>query len=320
MENPTPATAPVLLDLFVSWSGDAAKKAAEAFDAWIKEMIPDIKTWFSKRSIESGAQSREEINTALRTCKYGVAFVTEETHGSAWINFEAGALWKTLADQSLIHVVLLDNKRVDLNKPLGSFQSTLVESEDMFKLVSGINLASSRPQSAANLRIVFDKRWPELETALKRATEDDPGVAVKPSVQSPQEMILDRLASFDRTAAQLLAQMGRLEGRVEGLARRGSRLTGTLVHLGESLPVSESVSVASGITTYAIEFSSAADELSYAVGSPLNALAILHKRTADGALNCGKHSLHMVALKPESRRVGWNLCTDCFRNEPPPAV
>jgi hypothetical protein len=330
MDNQAPPvpTTPAALDLFLSWSGEPSRKAAEAFDVWIKVMVPGTATWVSSLNIDSGAQSREEVNRALRSCKYGVAFVTEETHESAWINFEAGALWNSLADQNLIHVVLLDNKRVDLKKPLGSFQSTLVEAEDMFKLVTGVNRASTRPQSADNLRIVFDARWPELEASLKKAIQGASGVAAKPATQSATDQILDRLASSDRTSAQLLALMGRVQEGLDTVVRRLTPIqlfptsdssVGAVI-AAANLALSESLAVHHKVDPFALEFPDVASALTYTLGQTPLPKPTLHRRTPDGSMKCGNRGPGLIPLGPRSKRVPWILCSQCFDSteEPTP--
>jgi hypothetical protein len=271
--------------LFISWSGEPSGRVAEAFDTWIKKVVPGTTTWLSRKDIESGASSREEIATNLRSCRHGVSFVTSKTEDAAWINFEAGALFNSLADQKRVHVVLLDNVRIDEKKPMGSFQSTKTDSASMFKLVTAINKNSPSSQSDDNLRIVFDARWPDFEKVLQTYAEDSKkvgGTSAKSAPPTKEDEILERLAALERMLAPVTASL------ISSPSAPTIRVGGAWDWLNETqVPTVSSIL---NRTVVILEFPSARGrrEFVHGLATPQDQLAIwAHKVGAPGHTKCG---------------------------------
>src|SRR5215470_12920914 len=90
-----------LTNVFLSWSKDRSKAVAQALSEWLPDVIQEIQPWIST-SIPAGARWGKDIAAALATIKLGIICVTYENQHEPWLLFEAGALAKTLDDNTYV--------------------------------------------------------------------------------------------------------------------------------------------------------------------------------------------------------------------------
>lgn len=157
------------MKVFLSWSGDRSKAAAEKLGEWLAQVIQAVEPWVSP-GIEKGARWQSEIADRLGEAKVGIVCLTSSNLTAPWILFEAGALSKT--KESYVCTFLLDVTPADVEPPLGQFQHTVFTRDDVLKLVQTINKAvnacAERFLNDQNLVAVFDTFWPQLETRLNK--------------------------------------------------------------------------------------------------------------------------------------------------------
>jgi hypothetical protein len=84
--------------IFLSWSGLRSNALAKALREWLKSVIVTIDPWMSEEDIEKGQRWSTEIAKRLSNCKFGIICVTRENVGKPWLNFEAGAISKTVRE------------------------------------------------------------------------------------------------------------------------------------------------------------------------------------------------------------------------------
>ena len=80
--------------VFISWSGERSKKAAQALGRALDEVHEDIHVWTSDKDIPQGSIWPKEVMDNLYDSDIGVICLTEENMLSPWINFEAGVLYR----------------------------------------------------------------------------------------------------------------------------------------------------------------------------------------------------------------------------------
>ena len=158
------------MKIFVSWSGDLSHDVAVALRGWLPVVLPDADPWVSSEDIPKGSRWATELATQLDTTNCGILCITPQNAQEAWINFEAGALSKTVA-QAQIHPFLLGLRPEDLTGPLAQFQITEFERTDVAKLVRALNSAAGAHQLSHD-RLEHNVRtcWPILEASLAELT------------------------------------------------------------------------------------------------------------------------------------------------------
>lgn len=168
--------------IFISWSGDRSKRIATALRGWIKKLIQAVEPWMSDKDIESGARWGTEISARLREAKVGIVCLTPENKEKPWINFEAGAISKTVEDVNLCPY-LFEFEPKELAGPLSQFQTRKANREDTYRLVQTINrhpeLATKLDE--ASLEQSFGLWWPEMEKELKQVPASPAKIVQRPS-------------------------------------------------------------------------------------------------------------------------------------------
>lgn len=149
------------MKVFVSWSKPLSHAVAELLQEWLPDVIQDIETWVSTEDISKGARWNSEINSASNSTGQGIFCVTHVNLHEPWLNFEAGALAKSVGS-SLARPLLVDLGPSDVTGPLAQFQATqLFDRGDMWRLFQSLNKACSSPLKEDVLRRSFGRTWDE---------------------------------------------------------------------------------------------------------------------------------------------------------------
>lgn len=157
------------MKVFVSWSGELSCKIAEVLKKWIPCIIQSVEVFFSPEDIEKGDNWDKTISNELSQCNYGIICLTSENTTAPWINFEAGAIAKSL--DSRITALMVNIKPSDIKGPLSRYQATRFEKNDFFQLISAINKALETPLEHNVLQNTFDTMWVALEQEANEVIE-----------------------------------------------------------------------------------------------------------------------------------------------------
>lgn len=181
------------MKVFVSWSGSVSQTVAKTLHQYIPVIIQSADVFFSQEDIEKGANWDSILQEKLSNSSYGIVCLTPQNIDAPWINFEAGAIAKTL--DSRVSSLLIGVNPSDLNGPLTRFQATRTNRGDFFKLIQGINRTTDHPLDNSLLERSFDASWPKIEESLRSAEEaalkaQRSGKSYSPSEPNPQELIL----------------------------------------------------------------------------------------------------------------------------------
>lgn len=71
----------------------------------------------------------------LAECSYGLIIVTGENQNSSWINFEAGAISKSVEAETRVIPLLVDLRIAQLAGPLSQFQARELTLDGMQRVV-----------------------------------------------------------------------------------------------------------------------------------------------------------------------------------------
>ncbi len=157
------------MKVFISWSGELSKKAAEIMNKWIPCLLQTIQVFYSSEDIEKGESWDQRIASELSDCKYGIVCLTSENVTAPWVNFEAGAIAKTL--NAHVATIMVDINPSDIKGPLSRFQTTKLEQKDFLHLILDINKTSDSPLEEERLRTTFEGLWSKIESELREIRE-----------------------------------------------------------------------------------------------------------------------------------------------------
>lgn len=195
------------MKVFLSWSGDLSHRVALVLREWIPSVIQAVKPYVSSEDIDKGSRWSIDIAQELESSTFGILCVTAENLHAPWMNFEAGALSKTL-NQSLVCPFLIDLRRSQVQGPLLQFQSTLYEEEEIRKLLYTINSACEEPRlDTTRLDKAFEIWWPSLKNELDDCIKQPKTADASPA----QEMKDDSNSEILEEILELVREQRRLE-------------------------------------------------------------------------------------------------------------
>jgi TIR domain len=182
--------------VFISWSGEKSRAVANALREWLPQVLHAIDPFVSSKDIRAGTRWQAEIAGELDKTDFGLICVTQENQDAEWLNFEAGALAKSV-ESSRVVPLAIDLSPADIANPLGQFQAMRLTKADLTDVLISINEVTTAPIPEERLRKGVEKWWPELEEKLTAIAEKD-YEAERPSAQplrSDRELLEELLTS-----------------------------------------------------------------------------------------------------------------------------
>jgi hypothetical protein len=154
------------MKVFISWSGGQSHQVAVALRDWLPSVLQSVEPYVSSEDIDKGARWSTDISRELDDSSFGIICVTPENIDAPWVNFEAGALSKSL-DRSRVAPFLFAVDRTAIQGPLLQFQSTLIEENDIKKLLHSMDRAcGEHALGESRVSETFEVWWPQLEKRL----------------------------------------------------------------------------------------------------------------------------------------------------------
>jgi hypothetical protein len=193
------------MDVFISWSGERSRAAAEALRGWLPKIINAIKPWLSSADIDKGARWSTDVATRLEAAKAGIICLTPSNLHSDWILFEAGALSKTLQN-TYVCPLLIGLEPSDVKPPLAQFQATKGQKEDILKLLKTLNGALAETAlPEPHIEEAFEVWWPKLESQLRALPSEETKTKAHRPDRELLEELLGLVRSQNRTRESVLA-------------------------------------------------------------------------------------------------------------------
>ena len=213
-----------IMKVFISWSGERSKKVALVFRDWLPTVIQAIDPFVSSEDIEKGARWNTDIAQELKESSFGLICVTKDNLDSQWLNFEAGALSKSI-DNSYVAPLLFDLKPSDLkSSPISQFQATSFSKEDMKRLIETLNKATGNSLNAARLDKAFELCYPDLEKSINELQEDSLEETGDADIETKSQYdpnILEELLETSRNTQRLLGNTDlKLYGNIDQVNKK----------------------------------------------------------------------------------------------------
>lgn len=153
--------------VFLSWSGELSRSAAEIFKNWLEIVIQELDVFYSEDDIAKGTNGIKTIFSNLQESVASVIMLTKENQTSPWICFEAGAMLSK-KEEAPACGLLLDFSIAELEGPLKNLQQTTLEKKDVYKLLKTLNSKCSAPLAEERLKRAFDNNWESLHQDLTK--------------------------------------------------------------------------------------------------------------------------------------------------------
>lgn len=166
--------------VFISWSGEMSRGVASALHEWLPYFIQALKPFVSTGDITKGARWGDVVANELEDTNFGIICITPYNIKAPWLNFESGALAKSVARSSVVPLLFLADPS-QIHGPLAQFQSVVYKGDgdgkDIFNLLVSINrrlpLESQLEQEL--LWKTFSTWWPHLRKSLEKVARQPGG-------------------------------------------------------------------------------------------------------------------------------------------------
>jgi hypothetical protein len=193
------------MDVFISWSGERSRVAAEALKDWLPMIINATKPFLSANDIQKGTRWASELALKLQSARAGIICLTPENIHSDWVLFETGALSKTL-EQTYVCPFLIGLEPSDVKGPLAQFQATKSTKSEVLKLVKTLNSAlGDSTLGSEHIEKAFEVWWPMLDAQLKALPPEESKAHPHRPDRELIEEILSLVRNQNRAPERILA-------------------------------------------------------------------------------------------------------------------
>jgi TIR domain len=148
--------------VFISWSGKRSRDVAAALGDWLPQILPAVDPFVSTRDLAAGSRWAIEIAEQLKETDFGIVCITRENQLAPWLNYEAGAIAKSV-DASHLVPLAVNLAPAEIDHPLGQFQGTEATEAGIREIVESLNAACPEPRPERYLERALEKFWPDLE-------------------------------------------------------------------------------------------------------------------------------------------------------------
>ena len=146
-----------------------------ALHGWLPSVIQLLKPYISSEDIAKGTRGMAAISEGLENSSFGIICLTKDNIHAPWLNFEAGALSKSV-ERSRVAPFLFGVDVLEIREgPLFQFQASRFDKDDVKKLLDSLNTAGAAPLLREDLlNDAFDTLWPRLEDRLNEIRGSEP--------------------------------------------------------------------------------------------------------------------------------------------------
>jgi hypothetical protein len=177
------------MKVFISWSGERSRDFALFLRGWLRQVVQAVQPFMSEHDIGKGSRNIVEMAQELQSVQFGIVVVTRDTVAAPWINFEAGAISRSIATGRLVPL-LLDIGKPDVAGPLSQFQAVDANNEDdVVGLFREINRRLDQPLESEVLLPAVYSHLPAFHEALARYRESAAGTDPTPALRSEREVL-----------------------------------------------------------------------------------------------------------------------------------
>ncbi|MCK2020516.1 toll/interleukin-1 receptor domain-containing protein [Peribacillus frigoritolerans] len=195
------------MKVFLSWSGNESKQLAEIFKEWLPNVLQYVDPYMSAQDISLGERWNNNISGNLEESDFGLVFVTPMNINAPWINYEAGALSKTL-DSKVIPILYNADVMILNQGPLKQFQSAKnLEKDSILSLLKSIN-SSNKNGQLDQLRLIksFEMWWTDLKEAIEAIVKEDSSDGATSDTEPTEKELLSIIYSKITEQEKLLVR------------------------------------------------------------------------------------------------------------------
>src|SRR5262249_38226157 len=143
--------------VFIGYGCQKSRLVAQALREWLRCLSPDIQPWLSTLDMPPGGLWPLQLANKLQKTQAGILCVTKDNTSSSWLNFEAGALSRSV-ETALVVPYAIDLDPSLIPTPIGHFQGVAATRRDTLRMVSRLFEALGADYDWKSN--IFDAFWP----------------------------------------------------------------------------------------------------------------------------------------------------------------
>jgi hypothetical protein len=207
--------------VFISWSGRRSRAVANVLRDWIDNVLPTVDVWMSDRDLEAGTRWGPEVQARLDQAEFGIVVITNENMTRPWLNFEAGAISKSVGADTRVVPFLVDAtgaSELPQTHPLSQFQALLPTADGMTQLITSINSLAERSLSLGQLTSQLAMYVPQWQQRFQEATTATEAATTTPPPRATDDMLrelLDLTRSIHRVVERAPAGVSTRQGSLD---------------------------------------------------------------------------------------------------------
>ena len=160
------------MSIFIAWSGDktsASYELAKELRTWLPKIFASTDIYFSKEDNLKGEDWWERLSGELASSRFGILCITRQNVSAPWINFEAGALTKTLGAKGKVCPLLFDIAKEEVKSPLSRYELCEYTRDEVRRLLKSINesLPPDHKLSEQQIDEKLDDYWLLLDERIR---------------------------------------------------------------------------------------------------------------------------------------------------------
>ena len=233
------------MKVFISWSGSLSRDVAVVLRDWLPLVIQAVRPYVSSEDIDPGARWGGDIAVQLDDTDFGILCVSRDNVTAPWLNFEAGALSKSV-ERSRVVPFLIDLGPSDIPRgPLAQFQAVQPTRADVLRLLRAMNdFCGAFPPE--RLGPTVDVWWPQLEERLQEVQQHTQSVEGVGPQRSTPDMLAElleltrglqrelQMTKDARPMSSPIPRASRLENEIVNGILQGARAENlTIYHLAD---------------------------------------------------------------------------------------
>jgi hypothetical protein len=193
------------MQIFISWSGQLSYQLALLLRDLIRLVLPGLEPWVSSEDIKDGSRWSPDLIRILDQTTFGIVCADPSNHTSNWLNFELGALAKSIEKWN-IKVFLYELKPGELKGPLTLYQPVKIEKREVARLFEDIQANFSHiPVTQKGIVANLDKHWPGFYTKVSQLNMDLTSSTASQQQENLPEESLAAMGYIDEVSEKILA-------------------------------------------------------------------------------------------------------------------
>ncbi|MGO6754884.1 hypothetical protein ACC761_36410 [Rhizobium ruizarguesonis] len=202
-----------------------ASAAPDGVSLPLTNVIQDAEVYVSSQDIGKGERWLSNVGSHLSEIDFGIVAVTPTNLNAPWVQFEAGALSKSVRSR-LIPLLCGLNAFEASNNPLTQFQYAVASEDELFRVVEEVNRACVRPLDEARLKATFTKWVPDFFATYN-------AIDFSPPASADDARPHDRMDMIENALNSIVKQMRDISIRIDKRTMDAieSNLASSLVHI-----------------------------------------------------------------------------------------